>query len=263
MTPFHAPWTMTIRRFLSAVLLTAPVLAVVATAPAARGGLITGIAYDQGLQASTNAAGEGSAMLVGTTLPVARTITVAEPVGYSTPLASASASYAFTDDGTTATFSINCSGNLNAPTSDVYENTVGATNNVGPGSIGDTYVTFAQPVMYTASLSATGMQFASLTLSTLIPSPLGPVQSQAGFLSVGYGGPAMAKATGVLPAGQRVYVTDLWELTNGTLTNPPPSSGTYSLQLTFTPVPEPASVGLAAIIGVALLARHRRSTVHR
>ena len=194
-------------------------------------------------------------MLTGATLPAEQTITVAEP-GVLTPLASASAAYAFVDNGSTASFSINCQGNLNAPLSEVEEYTVGASSFIGPGAVGDTYVTFAQPVAYTASISITGMRNATVTLSTVSQGPIGPVTSQAGFLAVGTAGPMQAQMTGVLPAGQPVHVTDSWFLTNGTPTNSPPSSGTYSLLLTFTAVPEPASAGLLAA-GAALLARRR------
>ena len=239
---------MTTRRLLPAVLLFPTTLAVATAAPAARGGLITRIAYDQNLSASTQLFSNGgaSATLVGTALPVSQTIAVAEPVGLPTPLASATASYSFTDDGTTASLSINCQGQINGPYSNLGEST--STN----PSVG-TFVTFAQPVAYTASISITGMRYANLTLNVGTMSPALPQ------LAVGSVGPMQAQLTGTVPAGVPIYIADHWDLDNGIQSNPPPLSGTYSLSIVFTAVPEPAAAGLAgAIAGVALQSRRRR-----
>ncbi len=91
-------------------LLVAPAACLAAAAPAARGGLFASLSYDHFFSLTEPLGGSGprnaEATLVGTTLPVQKTETLAQS------FTAGSAAYAFTDDGTTAALTIDCQGQI-------------------------------------------------------------------------------------------------------------------------------------------------------
>ena len=203
--------------------------------PAARGGLFASFSYIHTLSGS-NDYGFGSVgadtTLSGSTLPVQQTLSVS-PADIT-----ASSTYSIADNGTTATYQINCQASITQQDCSVLE---AATS---PGDV----FTMAVPATYVATFSDVGggginFQFRTPDLASIFS----------------FTGNEPMTHTGTVTAGEQVTIFEYWELS----TNTGPASraavsGSESLSIVFTAVPEPASTAGAAVAGAAVLARRRR-----
>ena len=209
---------------------------------AARGGLFASFNYYHGLSVSQDGIPPAVAggMLSGSaaSLPLHQTLTG------SLPSISASATYAFTDDGTTATYRIDCQTQITRLYCEAGE------GSSSPSELVDSF-TLASPATYVASFTdvngGTDLQFQSPDIALVFQ----------------LGGTGTMTRTGLIPAGQEVGILENWQLGNSLSTGPAVVSGTESLSIVFTAVPEPASAAGVAVIGAALLARRRRPAGRR
>ena len=203
-----------------------------------RGGLFADFSYYHTL--SVSQIGSSPPVVTGGTLSgSAASLPVHQTLTGSLPSISASATYAFADDGTTATYRIDCQTQITRLYCQAGEDSSSASGLV------DSF-TLASPATYVASFTdvngGTDLQFIS-------------TDNASNFQLTGSG--TMTR-TGLLPAGALVFIDENWLLGNSLSTGPSVVSGTESLSIVFTAVPEPASAAGVAVIGAALLARRRR-----
>ena len=137
-------------RSLTLVAAASAVAAILSDATAARGGLIAAITYDEILNGSPGPLVPATNVTVaGTMLPVQQTSTLTAPA--------ASAAYAFTDDGQTAALRVNAQAQLLSSGAVLGAGTTGdGFNGAGGTGVEGTYMTFAQPVTFTASVDIGG-----------------------------------------------------------------------------------------------------------
>ena len=202
-----------------------------------RGGLFADFSYYHTL--SVSQIGNPPVVTGGTLSGSAASLPLQQTLSASLPNVSASATYAFADDGTTATYRVDCQAQITQSNHRADEGT-------GSATLPADELTFAQPVTYVATLTSTGgggidFQFMTPDLSHFF-----------------FNGSGTFTHTGTVPAGELVDILEDWEIENLTPTSPAVVSGTESLSIVFTAVPEPASAAGVAVIGAALLARRRR-----
>lgn len=203
-----------------------------AAVPATLGGVFLNVSYDDDLFIEQGFPLQGTGVfLSGNTLPVQQT----NPVRLSP--STASATYAFTDNGTTASLLINCQATLPNPQSEAVE----TSDQISP----DVF-TFTEPVRCVATFADTGYSETQVRFTSADPS--------VGFYFTGSG---TMTHSGVLPAGVPVSLIEDWELYDTTGIEPGLVNASGSLSIVFTPVPEPASAGGLAVAGAAVLARRR------
>ena len=219
------------------------VAAACAAAPAAaRGGLFASYSYDHSIfaqQSSTALPRSMASEVSGSTLPLQQTQTV------SVPGATVSATYSIFDNGTTATYHVDCQAQI----THLYCNAGEGQTSPPP----DTFV-LSEPATYVATFTDTGsggtlVQFLTTDVDATDP---------------GFSGSGTMTSTGMFRAGFPVSIVEAWGIANSSPTDPPTISGIESLSIVFTAVPEPASAGLAAAAaGAALLSRRRSRRVCR
>ena len=219
------------------------VAACAAAAPAvARGGLFASFNYYHGLSVSQD--GNPPPVTIATLSGSAASLPFHQTLAASLPTISATATYAFTDDGTTATYRIDCQTQITRLYGYASEGSSSASGLVDG-------FTLASPATYVASFTdvngGTNLQFISSDVAS-------DLQLE---------GTGTMTRSGYIPAGEYVSILENWQLSNPLSTGPAVVSGTESLSVVFTAVPEPASAGVPAVAGAALLARRRRPVGRR
>ena len=148
--------------------------------------------------------------------------------------ASLTGTYDITDNGSVAVLSIYCSGSLS-----VYG--AGLGESYGPANKKTTF-TLLQPAYVTLNVVSTGQSYAS---SSMYGQPGQILEDGSNGLTSSTFSPAT------------ITFEDSWSV--GNTSYAPNQSGTYSMTLTFTAIPEPSSASLIGIPAAAFLLRRRRT----
>ena len=153
--------------------------------------------------------------------------------------ASVAASYSITDNGSVAAINITWSGSITA----YY-------NSAGEGSVGSSDTTFSllQPAMYTATVATTGSAPCTFIVDDNSHQTIGLTTYDT----------ATQTTSGIAPLGSISFFDSVGLPYNNPTEFPMNESGTYSLSLVFTAIPEPSSAALALLPAAALLFRRWR-----
>jgi hypothetical protein len=216
-----------------------------AVTPKASAGLISSVSYDQILQAQ-NGFGDDSYVtqnLMGTTLPVSESVTATGTQG-----GSITANYNFSANSNIAAFDISCNATLTA---------LGQTDL--EDSENDSHLAFvlSEPAEFTATITSNMSQGTQTTENiSLGSSPY--VYAYGGFNLVNYVGAPLTDS-GTLFPNVTYFFQEGWGLTSSqrgdTIAT---GSGSDTVSLTLTAIPEPSSIYHLVILSTGLLTRRKR-----
>jgi hypothetical protein len=210
---------------------------------AAQAGIFSSVSVNQDALASYSPPhGQGNAVsqsIVTGTLPVNQTLVENDLNG-----GVITATYNITDNGSVATYDISVSGTLSALNNSLIETSAGTSSDPN-----GTVFSFSQPVGYSVTISDSGPG-----------NYLGFSLFGAGvFVSAG-GVPGQTSTySGTANAGSPLYLSENWELDNPeTGSQSANLTGSDSISLTFTAVPEPSSALVVSTSAAFFLSRRRR-----
>jgi len=173
-----------------------------------------------------------------TAIPFQTTVSANDATG-----AYVTASYSLSDNGSTASISISASG-LTTANGNYFEEATGPSNN--------TLFNLLKTSTYTATIGSSGQtnsEFDVVDGSSLQFELFTAQSSPTDTIS------------GVMAAGPINFFDEWGALDYNDAPQPADESGTYSLTLTFTAIPEPSSATLLAISAAVVLCRRRRRVV--
>ena len=178
--------------------------------------------------------------VTSTAIPFQQTVSGNDSYG-----AAVTGTYNLADNGSVATISISCSGSVN-----------GYYNSVGEQSVGRNGTTFTllEPVSYVATILTIGPPGSTAQLQIYGAGGTGNI-----YVNMGTEDPLAPNetTTGFAEPGP-VTFEDGWSIGPNFPGGAADETGTYSLTVTFTAIPEPTGLSLLALGGLAFLARRRR-----
>ena len=196
------------------------------------GSMFSSISYNNsiGVQNGPNTLGGGG--VVGTTLPVSKTFSVSNGP-------SAQATYTFSDNGNVASLEISTTESLNGPSQGADE-----------GDDRDKF-SFSQPVFYHFAFQDTVSAGSSSYNADVLQ------QGLTGVVNLGQIENSSYESDGSLMAGSVYTLSEEFTLGNFSAGQPNVASATSDFLLTFTPVPEPSSLGVLAVVATSIATRRR------